>query len=51
VSDAEHDRVISEYVADVVEKWLEMEAREPQDAAECIKRELCLLLDLEAEDP
>lgn len=45
------DQSISEYVADVVKWWLEREAKEPTDAIDHIKRELCLLLDLEAEAP
>jgi len=51
VSNDNRDRSISEYIADVVEEWLKMEARNPQDAVDYIKRELCLLLDLEAEAP
>jgi len=51
VSNEHKDEAISGYVAHIVEGWLKMEAREPQDAVECIKRELCLLLDLEAEIP
>jgi predicted DNA-binding antitoxin AbrB/MazE fold protein len=47
VSNDDKDKSISEYVADVVEEWLKMEAREPKDAIDYIKNELSLLLDLE----
>jgi hypothetical protein len=51
VSNDKKDQAISEYVADVVKEWLKMEAREPKDAIDHIKSELCLLLDLKADDP
>jgi hypothetical protein len=51
ISNEHKDEAISGYVAHIVEEWMKMEARNPQDAVECITRELCLLLDLEAEAP
>ena len=51
ISNEHKDEAISGYVAHVIEKWLKQEVREPRDAVECIKKELCLLLDLEAEAP
>jgi hypothetical protein len=51
ISNEHKDEAISGYVAHIVEEWLKQEARNPQDAVDYIKRELCLLLDLEAEDP
>jgi len=51
VCNDDEDKSISEYVADIVEEWLKMEAREPQDAIEETKRILQEKLDLEAEAP
>lgn len=39
------DQAISGYVAHIAEKWLEMEAANPQDALEAIKDELQVLLE------
>ena len=42
--DNDHEsETISEYLADVAEEWLKMEADDPQDAVDAIKAEMQLL--------
>ena len=47
VSNESKDESISEWIADAAKEWLKMEAREPKDAIDSIKRELNLILDIE----
>ena len=51
ISNEQEEEAISGYVAHIIEEWLKMEARDPKDAIEEIKRILQEKLDIEEVEP